>query len=218
MTKGENRQEGSGMEFCEKLQELRKRRGLTQEELAEALYVSRTAVSRWESGRGYPGIDSLKEISRYFSVSIDDLLSAEKVISIAEKENASNIQTTLDLMIGMMDLLSIMLILLPLYPRTVDGFVYAVNLFAYTEASALNRIVYWVLFTALVLLGVLRVMLTQGKSAHKVKGLTGCSMTFGAGTVFILALAGETYAVTVAFLLLSVKGILIFRKQKRAGD
>ena len=57
------------MEFHEKLQELRKSRGLTQEELAEDLYVSRTAVSKWESGRGYPSIDSLKEISKYFSAS-----------------------------------------------------------------------------------------------------------------------------------------------------
>lgn len=46
------------LEFNEKLQELRKRKGLTQEEVAEALYVSRTAISKWESGRGYPGIDS----------------------------------------------------------------------------------------------------------------------------------------------------------------
>ena len=66
------------MEFHEKLQELRKSRGLTQEELAEALFVSRTAISKWESGRGYPSIDSLKEISSYFSVSIDDLLSGEQ--------------------------------------------------------------------------------------------------------------------------------------------
>ena len=80
------------MEFHEKLQELRKSKGLTQEELAEALFVSRTAVSKWESGRGYPSIDSLKEISTYFSVSIDDLLSGEKLILIAEKENKSNIQ------------------------------------------------------------------------------------------------------------------------------
>ena len=75
------------MEFHEKLQELRKNRGMTQEELAAVLYVSRTAVSKWESGRGYPSIDSLKEISKFFSVSIDDLLSGEKLLSIAEKEN-----------------------------------------------------------------------------------------------------------------------------------
>ena len=62
------------MEFHEKLQELRKSKGLTQEELAEALYVSRTAVSKWESGRGYPSIDSLKEISRFFGVTIDELI------------------------------------------------------------------------------------------------------------------------------------------------
>ena len=51
------------MEFHEKLQELRKQKGITQEKLAEALYVSRTAVSKWESGRGYPGIDSLKRLA-----------------------------------------------------------------------------------------------------------------------------------------------------------
>ena len=50
------------MEFHEKLQELRKAKGLTQEELAKQLYVSRTAISKWESGKGYPSIDSLKEI------------------------------------------------------------------------------------------------------------------------------------------------------------
>ena len=42
------------MDFNEKLQQLRRSRGITQEELAEALYVSRTAISKWESGRGYP--------------------------------------------------------------------------------------------------------------------------------------------------------------------
>lgn len=79
------------MEFHEKLQELRKSRGLTQEELAEALFVSRTAISKWESGRGYPSIDSLKEISSYFSVSIDDLLSGEQLIFIARKKKTNQI-------------------------------------------------------------------------------------------------------------------------------
>ena len=54
------------MEFQEKLQQLRKQKGLTQQELADLLYVSRTAVSKWESGRGYPNIDSLKAIAAFF--------------------------------------------------------------------------------------------------------------------------------------------------------
>ena len=50
-----------------KMLELIKRNDIeTQEELAEALFVSRTAISKWESGRGYPSIDSLKEISTFF--------------------------------------------------------------------------------------------------------------------------------------------------------
>ena len=111
------------MEFNEKLQELRKSRGLTQEELAEALFVSRTAVSKWESGRGYPSIDSLKEISKYFSVSIDELLTGEKLISIAEKENKSNIQKTCNLLTGIVDLFSFILIVLPLYPNPINGYI-----------------------------------------------------------------------------------------------
>ncbi len=74
------------MEFHEKLQELRKQKGLTQEELAEALYVSRTAISKWESGRGYPNIDSLKAIAKFFSVTIDELLSGEEVLTIAKDQ------------------------------------------------------------------------------------------------------------------------------------
>lgn len=112
------------MEFYEKLQELRKSRGLTQEELAEALYVSRTAVSKWESGRGYPSIDSLKEISSYFSVSIDELLSGEKLLSIAKRENKSNMQNLCDMLIGILDLLSVTLIVLPLYPKPIDGYIF----------------------------------------------------------------------------------------------
>ena len=77
------------MDFGEKFQELRKSRGLTQEELAEALFVSRTAVSKWESGRGYPSIDSLKEIAKYFSVTIDDLLSGEKLLSMQKRKTSA---------------------------------------------------------------------------------------------------------------------------------
>ena len=74
------------VEFSEKLRKLRKEKSLTQEELAEALYVSRTAVSKWESGRGYPSIDSLRELSRFFSVSIDELICPDEIIEAAADE------------------------------------------------------------------------------------------------------------------------------------
>ena len=202
------------MEFGEKLQELRKSRGLTQEELAVALYVSRTAVSKWESGRGYPSIDSLKEISKYFSVTIDDLLSGEKLISIAEKENKSNIRNICDLMFGMTDLFSFLLIVLPLYPWTVEGYVYSVNLFSYTETTILNRTVYWALFLALVLIGAVKISLTQLRAGKDQKTVTLVSMVMSVVLVIYLALAGETYAVMLAFLLLLIKGILLFRQCK----
>ena len=202
------------MEFCEKLQELRKSRGLTQEELAEALYVSRTAVSKWESGRGYPSIDSLKELSSYFSVTIDDLLSGEKLISIARKENRSSLRKLCDTLVGVTDLFAILLIVLPLYPKTVDGYVYSVNLWNYAETSPLNQLVYWGLFVALVLVGAGKLMLMVMQGENRQKPITICSMTLGILTVLFLALAGETYAVAVAFLLLLIKGILLFRYVK----
>ncbi|MBE6765075.1 MAG: helix-turn-helix transcriptional regulator [Ruminococcaceae bacterium] len=199
------------MEFNEKLQELRKNRGLTQEELAEALYVSRTAVSKWESGRGYPSIDSLKEISSYFSVTIDDLLSGEKLISIAQKENKTNIRSLCSLLFGTVDLFSVILVILPLYPRTVDGHIYSVSLFSYTETAPFICWAHWVLFLFLVGLGAVKILLTKFKAEKQHNIVTGVSMGLGVLTVLFLAMTREAYAIITAFLLLVIKGILVFR-------
>ena len=199
------------MEFHEKLQELRKNRGMTQEELAAVLYVSRTAVSKWESGRGYPSIDSLKEISKFFSVSIDDLLSGEKLLSIAEKENKSNIRNICDLLFGVVDLCSFMLILLPLYPNTVDGFVYSVNLLAYTETTPFNRAIYWFLFSPLIIIGGVKILLTKLGIEEKHKIMTGISMLLSIVMVLLLAMAREAYAIMLAFMLLVIKGVLLLK-------
>ena len=199
------------MEFHEKLQELRKNRELTQEELAEALYVSRTAISKWESGRGYPNIDSLREISRYFSVSIDDLLSSEKLLCIAEKENKANIQNICHLLFGIVDLFSFMLIFLPLYPNTVNGFIYSVNLLAYTQTTPFHRCIYWIMFVSLILMGIIRILLTKFKTEKKYKIVTDFSIIHHILVVLFLSLAREPYAVSVAFLLLIVKVILLLK-------
>ena len=63
------------MTFGEKLKKLRLDNNLTQETLAEKIYVTRTAISKWETDKGYPGIDSLKQLSSLFQISLDDLVS-----------------------------------------------------------------------------------------------------------------------------------------------
>ena len=67
------------MTFAQKLKALRTQAGMTQEQLAEAIYVTRAAISKWETGRGYPGVDSLKLIAQTFGVSIDELISEDDV-------------------------------------------------------------------------------------------------------------------------------------------
>lgn len=61
--------------FKDKIKRLRETHNLTQEELAKKVTVSRTAVSKWETGKGYPSLDTLKEISLLFDISIDELIS-----------------------------------------------------------------------------------------------------------------------------------------------
>lgn len=66
------------MTFAEKLKNIRKQAGMSQEKLAEKLGVSRQAVTKWETGAGIPDIENMMLISALFSVSIDELLSNEK--------------------------------------------------------------------------------------------------------------------------------------------
>ena len=199
------------MEFSEKLQELRKCKGLTQEELAQALYVSRTAVSKWESGRGMPNIESLKDISMFFNVSIDELLSAEKLLFVAEKENKSNIRNICDLLFGTADIFSLMLIILPIYPNAVEDFVYSVNLPRYTLVSPINSIICWLIFSVMIILGILRVILTSRQSVKLTKLLTWLSLLIGVFAVIFLAITRVPYAVIVSFLLLILKSIALFK-------
>lgn len=199
------------MEFNEKLQELRKSRGLTQEELAEALYVSRTAVSKWESGRGYPSIDSLKIISNYFTVTIDELLSGENLLSIAEKENTARLQNLCNMLIGMIDVLHFLLIILPLYPKSMHGYISAVNLFAYTGAAALNQMVYWGMFVLCILIGFVEIVFTRLKAVKSYKIILPVSMLISILTILFLAMARETYATALAFLFFLLKGFLYIK-------
>lgn len=202
------------MELNEKLKELRNNKGLTQEELAAALFVSRTAISKWESGRGYPSIDSLKEISSFFSITLDELVSGEKLLSLAEKENQVHLQNLFDLLIGVIDLCYLMLIVLPLYPKTMGLYIASVNLFNYVETSALNQKLYWALFLLILLNGLTEIILTKLKDRSMYSKIVGINMVLSILSVIFLSLTGETYATALAFLFLALKSVLYIKGRK----
>ena len=199
------------MDFHEKLQELRKDRGLTQEELAKELYVSRTAISKWESGRGYPNIDSLKEISKFFSVTIDDLLSSEELITAAKDENSSNIRHIYSLLLGIADIMTIMPILLPLYPDERDGHISSVTLWNYTHPHTAILCIYWIMFLSLVAVGTARVISEQRKAEKGLHILTGVSLVLSVAAVLFLIISRVPYAAVTVFLLLAAKGVFLYK-------
>lgn len=189
----------------------RKAKGYTQKQLSELLGISDKTISKWECGRGYPSIDLLKEISTFFSVTIDELLSGEKLLSIAEKENKSNMHNLCSILIGTIDLFHFLLIVLPLYPKSMKEYIASVNLFGYIETSAFNRMVYWVLFFLLMLIGAAEIIVTQLKIEKVYKLVIAFSMLLGIAAVLFLSLTGETYATALAFLLLVLKAGLYMK-------
>ena len=84
------------MTFAEKLKELRKQKGISQEQLAEKIYVSRQAITKWESGNGIPDIENLIAISSLFNESLDSLLSEEKSL-VSKQEFLYQSRTEYDL-------------------------------------------------------------------------------------------------------------------------
>ena len=193
----------------------RKEKGLTQAQLAEKLNITDRAVSKWETGRGYPSIDSLKQIANYFSISIDELLSGERLITIAENENRTNLKNMGNMLFGVVDIFSFIMIILPLYPNKIDDYIYSVNLFNYTQTAVFNLVIMWSFYLALILIGISKILLTQLNIEKGQKVITNISLVLGILAVLYLALTRDAYAITVVFVLLIIKVMLLFKVNER---
>ena len=200
------------MEFNEKLQELRKQRGLTQEELAEKLYVSRTAISKWESGRGYPNIESLKAIAKFFGVTVDELLSTGEVLTIAEENQKQTEKHFRDLAFGLLDLCMSLLLFLPLFATSDSGVIYEASLLALGDVSLYLKIAYFAVVIAMCITGILTLALQNCSVAlwTKVKGKI--SLALGVIAVLLFIVSKQPYAAAFAFSLLVLKGLMLIKR------
>lgn len=200
------------MEFHEKLQELRKTKGITQEELAQSLYVSRTAISKWESGRGYPSIDSLKEISRFFSVTIDELICPEEIMVAAKDDKVSSLHKLIALICSLLDVFVGLLLFIPVFGNGTSS-PSAVSLLSLTRIQQWIKYLFLGLIIMTVLNGIFGVVISGMDKPiwgrHRI--VTGMIMMVICSAVFILT--RQPYAGIICFSVLIVKGFLMIRKR-----
>jgi len=199
------------MEFHEKLQGLRKQKGLTQEELAEELFVSRAAVSKWESGRGYPSIDSLKAIAAFFSVTIDELLSGDEVLAIAEEEGRQKERRVCDLVFGLLDCSVALFWFLPLFGQKTDGVIRAVSLLSLTGSAPYLKTAYVGFVVGSILLGILTLALQNCRQALWERCRGKGSLLLNALGVFLFVISLQPYAAVVLLVFLMIKALLLIK-------
>ena len=201
------------MEFYKKLQELRKQKGLTQKELAERLYVSRTAVSKWESGRGYPNIDSLKLIAGTFGVTVDELLSTDELLTVAEEETRQRATHLRDLLYGLLDLSIALLLFLPLFAaKTGDG-IQSASLITLVGVQPYLKIAYFIAVADMILMGILMLALQNCRAMAWVKCKAILSLALGVALVLLLIVSSQPYAATFAFALLAIKALVLILRR-----
>ena len=201
------------MEFSQKLYQLRKQKGITQEELASSLFVSRTAISKWESGKGYPNLDSLKAIAKFFSVTVDQLLSTDEILTIAEEDNKRKENGFLDLLFGLLDVSALLLLFLPFFPLTVGESVQSVSLIALSGVQPYLKITYFAVVFCLSSLGILTLALqgVQSKIWHKCKPIG--SLTLGIFAVLLFMISSAPYASVYCFALLTIKALSLIKRK-----
>ena len=206
------------MEFGEKIQKLRNEKKWTQEQLAEKLYVSRTAVSKWESGKGYPNIDSLKDIAKLFNITIDELLSSEEIIDIAKKENTSNIKRTNNLIYGLLDIISILFIFLPLYAQRAENFVYSVSLISTNDISNIIKVLYIVILSILSLIGIAELIMNFVDNKKMQRVINVISIIVETISILFFAISRQTYLTAIIFIILVIKIAIIIKNISNKQD
>ena len=201
------------MTLGEKLKKLRADNGFTQEELAEKLYVTRTTISKWESNRGYPNIDALKAISKFFSVSIDDLLSSNELLTIAEEDSKQKETRFKDFVYALLDLSVAVLLFLPFFADNADGVIRSVSLIKLDGIQFYLKAAYFAVVIGTFIVGVLTLALQNCQRAFWLKSKTNISLLLGMASALLFVVSSQPYAAVFAFVLLAIKVFILIKRR-----
>ena len=199
------------MELSKKIKQIRNDNKLTQEQFAEKMLVSRTAVSKWENGTCYPSIDSLKYMSQTFNVSLDKLLSSEEILEIAKTENQSNISKYNSLLFCLLDVVRIIFVFLPLYSYKTNDFIYSVSLFNSNDLGSTLKIVFLLIYIIFLILGIIELIFNYKRNNRL---LNKISLFLDVISIFVLLFTKQPYVIALMFVIFIIKTIMLANVNK----
>ena len=156
--------------------------------------------------RGYPGIDSLKAIAKYFSVSLDSLLSCDTVLAIAEEDGRQAQSRTCSLVFGLLDISGVLLLFLPVFGERTEDAVRSVSLLVLQGTSLYMRAAFFALIAVSLLWGILLLTLQNSAFSFWQRWKDRGSLALSAAGTLLFMAGRQPYAgaLTLAFLLIKV--------------
>lgn len=200
------------MTLHEKIQELRKARNMTQEELAQALYVSRTAVSKWESGRGYPNIDSLQQLAKFFGVTVDELLSSDELLTIAQEDTRNMQNRFQDLLFGLLDVGVAALLFLPFFGSADREGIVHTSLLNLTGISGYLRYAYFDTTISITVFGILLLALQNWNHPLWQGNKIRISLILSIIATVLFIISQQPYASIYVFIFLLIKLSVLLKR------
>ena len=166
-----------------------------------------------ETGRGFPNIESLKAISKFFSVSLDELLSGEEILVIAEEDHKKKEANLYDIVFGLLNCGAALLLFLPFFGQKIGETMRGVSLFALTEIQMYLKILYFSAVICITLMGLLSLALQNCKTVAWVRSKTVISLLLDVFAMLLFVISQQPYAAVYIFVFLAVKTILLIKRR-----
>lgn len=164
-------------------------------------------------GRGYPNIESLKAISEFFGVTVDELLSGEELLTISEEDNRKKENHFRDLVFGLLDLGVAMLLFLPFFGQKTEGVVQSVSLLSLTDAASYLKAGYYAVVIGVIVSGILTLALQNCERVFWVQNKRKISLLLNIAGVFLFVISQQPYAATFLLIFLIIKVLMLIKRQ-----
>lgn len=153
-------------------------------------------------------MDSLKAIAKYYSLTVDQLLSGEEVLNLAEEDHKQKKRYACDLIFGLLDLSVVLFLFLPLFGQKTEEMIQSVSLLSLTEVASWLRLAYFAAVLAMTLMGIVTLALQNCTAAFWQKYKNAISLLLNMAGVLLLILSTQPYGAILLLMYFMIKLIV----------